>query len=161
MKLHHHLTVLTLAAGLSACASNSIESRHSYDNRTDFSGLNSYAWVPVDEAIFSTHESVAHFQSTMENVLARKGFNQNPGGADFLIWTHVVKSYVEKYKTYAGNIDVPKAMVRINLLNPSTNKIIYESAAHAYMSGDETQEEKNAIIDKAVEALLSEFPPGG
>jgi hypothetical protein len=160
MKLRHLMLALMLAAGLSGCASTNVESRHSYDNRTDFSGFNSYAWVPENEAIFSTPASSEHFASTMESMLATKGFTLNSGAPDFLIGTHVVQSYVEVYRTYAGNIDVPKAMVRVNFLNPSSNVVIYESAAFGQLEEDATQETKNAIIDKAVAALLSEFPPG-
>ena len=160
MKLHHLMLALMFAAGMTGCASTNIESRHSYDNRTDFSGMNSYAWAPVDEAVFSSPESADHFHSAMDNMLATKGFNQNSGAPDFLISTRYVRAYVEVYKTYAGNIDVPKARVRVNFLNPSSNVMIYESAASAQLGEDATQETKNAIIDKAVEALLSEFPPG-
>jgi hypothetical protein len=160
MKLRHLMLALMLAAGLSGCSSYSIESRHSYDSRTDFSGMNSYAWAPVNEAIFSTSASADHFQSTMDSMLATKGFNLNPEAPDFLISTHVVKYYVEKYKSIHGDVEFPKAMIRVNFLDSSSNNVIYESAAYAYMSGDEKQETKNAIIDKAVEALLSGFPPG-
>jgi hypothetical protein len=72
-----------LAAGLSGCATTTIQSRHSYDSGTDFSGLNSYAWVPGYEAGFSTSESARHFQSTMDKTLATKGFNLNPDAPDF------------------------------------------------------------------------------
>ena len=153
------MLALILTAGLSGCYS--IESRHSYDSSTDFSGLKSYAWVPVEHAIFSTPASAEHYQSSMENMLGTNGFNLNPAAPDFLISTHYVGTYVEKYKSYAGNVEFPKAMIRINLLNPSSNEVIYESAAFAYLEENAKQESKNAIIDKAVEALLSEFPPGG
>ena len=96
----------------------------------------------------------------MENKLGAKGFNLNPEAPDFLINTHYVGTYVEKYKSYAGNIEFPKTMIRINFLNAASNEVIYESAAFAYMAEDATQETKNAIIDTAVEALLDEFPPG-
>ncbi|GAG09744.1 unnamed protein product, partial [marine sediment metagenome] len=46
MKLHQLMLALMLAAGMTGCASTNIESRHSYDDRTDFSGMNSYAWAP-------------------------------------------------------------------------------------------------------------------
>ena len=154
------MLALMLAVALSGCATNKITARHTYNSQTDFSGLNSYAWVPGDHPIFSTPESAEHYQSTMENVLATKGFNLNPEAPDFLIKTHPVKYYVEKYTHYSGNVEFPKGMLRINFLNPLSKKIIFESAATAYVDKSATQESKNAILDKAVKALLSEFPPG-
>ena len=71
-----------------------------------------------------------------------------------------VKNYVEKYTHYSGNVEFPKAMLRINFLNPSSKEVIFESAATAYVAKNATQESENAVIAKAVKALLSEFPPG-
>ena len=159
-KLYRLMLALMLAAALSGCATSKIEARHTYYSHTNFSGLNSYAWVQGYEVAFSTSESAEYYKSTMENMLATKGFNLNPGAPDFLIKTYPVKNYVEKYTNYNGNVEFPKAMLHINFLNPSTKKVIYESAATAYVDENATQESKNAILDKAVRGLLSEFPPG-
>jgi hypothetical protein len=159
-KLYRLMLALMLAAALSGCATSNITARHTYNSQTDFSGLNSYAWVQGEQAGFSTSESAEHYKGAMENMLATKGFNLNPGAPDFLIKTYSVKTYVEKYTNYNGNVEFPKAMLRINFLNPSSTRVIYESAATAYVDKNATQESKNATIDKAVEALLSEFPPG-
>ena len=159
-KLYRLMLALMLAAALSGCALDNITARHTYNSQTDFSGLNSYAWAQGAEAVFSTSESAEHYKGAMENMLATKGFNLNPGAPDFLIKTYPVKTYVEKYTNYNGNVEFPKAMLRINFLNPSSTRVIYESAATAYVDKNATQESKNAILDKAVKALLSEFPPG-
>ena len=159
-KLYRLMLALMLVAALSGCAYNKIEVRHSYDSQTDFSGLNSYAWVHGDQDSFSNSESYEHYKSTMDNMLATKGFNLNPEAPNFLIKTHNVKSYVEKYTSVHGNVEFPKAMLRINFLNPSSKEVIFESAASAYVDENATQKSENAVIDKAVKALLSEFPPG-
>jgi hypothetical protein len=159
-KLYRLMLALMLAAVLSGCAISKIEARHTYDSQMNFSGLNSYAWVQGNHAGFTTSESAEHYKSAMENMLATKGFNLNPGAPDFLIITYPVNTYVEKYTNYNGNVEFPKAMLRINFLNPSSKEVIYESAATAYVDENATQESKNATIDKAVKGLLSEFPPG-
>ena len=157
--LYRLILTLMLVAGLSGCATTTIQSRHSYDSSIDFSGMNSYAWVAGYDTGFSAAESAKHFQSTMEKTLATKGLNLNPDAPAFLIKIHRVGSYVEVYRTYAGNIDVPKEMIRINFLNPASNEVIYESAASAIFDMDSDQASKNNILDKTVEALLSDFPP--
>jgi hypothetical protein len=159
MKFYQLMLVFMLATVMSGCTA-SIESRQSYDSRTDFSGLNSYAWAHLDEAIFSAPESTKHYLMIMDNVLAAKGFKLNPEAPGFLIKTHFVGTYVEEYKTIYGNVEFSKSMLRINFLNPSTNEVIYESAASAHVDENANQASKNVIIDKAVEALLSDFPPG-
>ena len=159
-KLYRLMLALMLAAALSGCATSDITARHTYNSQTDFSGLNSYAWMQGEQAVFSTPESAEYYKGAMENMLATKGFNLNPGAPDFLIKTYSVKTYVEKYTNYNGNVEFPKAMLRINFVNPSSTRVIYESAATAYVDKNATQESKNATLDKAVKALLSEFPPG-
>jgi predicted DsbA family dithiol-disulfide isomerase len=159
-KLFCIILALMLAAILSGC-STKIEARYSYNSQTDFSSLKSYAWVQEDMTTkFSTPESAKYYESTMENVLAKKGFNLNPDAPDFLIKTFNAYNYVEKYISVYGNVEFPKSMLRINFLNPSSKEVIYESAAYAIIDEKATQETKNAAIDKTVEALLIEFPPG-
>ena len=159
-KLYRLMLALMLAAVLSGCATSNITARHTYNSQTDFSGLNSYAWMQEEQAVFSTPESAEHYKGAMENMLATKGFNLNPGAPDFLIKTHPVKNYVEKYTHYNGNVEFPKGMLRINILDPLSKKIIFESVVTAYFDKNATQESKNATLDKAVRGLLSEFPPG-
>ena len=94
-KLYRLMLALMLAVALSGCATNKITARHTYNNQTDFSGLNSYAWgVHGDQDSFSNFESYEHYKSTMDNMLATKGFNLNPEAPNFLIKTHPVKNYV-------------------------------------------------------------------
>ena len=159
MKLHQLVLITTLAASLSGCNST-IEARHSYDSETDFSSLASYDWLPVKQAIFSTPESAEHYRSAMDNMLASKGFNPNTESPDFLIKTQRVETYREKYVSIYGLVEFPKAMIRIDLLRPSSNEVIYEGAADAYFDVDASQQKKNTTIDRAVEALLGGFPPG-
>jgi len=73
-KLYRLMLALMLAAALSGCATSNITARHTYNSQTDFSGLNSYAWVQGKQAVFSTSESAEHYKGVMENMLATKGF---------------------------------------------------------------------------------------
>jgi len=148
-----------LATGLYGCYS--IEARYSFDSETDFSGLSSYAWLELDKEIFSTPESAEHYVSAMNEMLASKGFDLNPEDPDFQILTESVETYREKYTTLNGTVDFPKAMLRVDFLNASSGEVIYEAASDAYFDPNATQAAKNAIIDKGVKALLSEFPPDG
>jgi hypothetical protein len=157
MNLSGSFLALIIVISLSGCYS--IEARYSFDSETDFSGLNSYAWLPVEQAIFSTPDSANHYKITMDEMLTAKGFNLNPENPDFLILTQRVETYREMYKSLNGTVEFPKAMLRIDFLNSSSNEVIYEAAADAYYDIDATQKSKNVTIEKAVDVLLSEFPP--
>ena len=53
----------------------------------------------------------------------------------------------------------PKAMLRVTFVNPSSGVHIYEGAADAHFDAAWSQEDKNGIIDAAVELILKGFPP--
>jgi hypothetical protein len=158
MKSLHFILVLVIAAVLSGCYS--ISARYSFDSETDFSRLNSYAWAPLQEKIFSTPESAEHYHNAMDDMLTAKGFKLNPENPDFLILTPSVETYREGYKTPNGPVVFSKATLRISFVNPSSKVPYYEGAASAYIDEDATQRVKNTAIDQAVEELLEEFPPG-
>lgn len=162
MKYYQLMLAVILTAVLAGCSttSSTIDSRRTYDSSTDFSGLNSYAWSLSEEGVFPVPASTEHFKRSTDNLLAEKGFKLNPDAPDFLIKTHYIPTYVEVYQMVDGELDYPQAMLRINLVTPSSDKVIYESAAHAYPDDYPTQESRNVVIDKVVEALLGDFPPG-
>ena len=58
-------------------------------------------------------------------------------------------------------VHFPKAMIRVDFIDPTTNKPIYEVAVDAYYELDDktTQEEKNSLVDRSVDMILSSFPP--
>ena len=150
-------TKIMLAAGLLGCAIP-VEGRYSYESATDFSELHTFALTDLDDGVFSTPESTAHFRVVMVRELSAKGFIENPENPDFLVVAAPVETYREVY-VVSGNIVIPTAMLRVSFLRPSSGKHYYEAAAYAYYESSWSQDEKNSIIDDAVEVILREFPP--
>ena len=159
MKIYQFVLATILIVGTYGCTT-SIESRHSFDARTDFSTLASYNWLPYKEDYFSTPASAKHFRSAIDNLFEKKGFKLNSDAPDFLIETTRVETYREKYLSVYGTIVFPKAMIRVNLRDAKSGSVIYESVADAYYGKEDIpQEKKNTVIDRSVELLLSGFPP--
>lgn len=161
MKFHQFIFVTLLTIALSGCGgSGSIQAIHSYDSGTDFSNLSSFKWLPVELEAFSTPEGSEHYINEMNKVLTDKGISLNSEAPDFLIKTQRREVHVKKYKSVYGNVAFRKVMVHVSFLHPTSGDVIYESTADGFFEDDnETQEKKNAAIDKAVNALLSGFPP--
>jgi hypothetical protein len=159
MRLINLALALLLAAIMSGCYS--VSARYSFDSETDFSEFTSYAWEPVEHAIFSTSASAEHYKKSMDDSLAKKGFRLNSENPDFVIVTARVETYIEKYRSLNGNVQFPKAMLRVDFISSSSSTMLYEGAVDAYFDANSSQKVKNSTIDKAVEALLLEFPPGG
>lgn len=160
MKLIRLTLAILFVAGISGCSTYSMEGRYTYSSATDFSAIKSFAWKNVEESTFATPENNTHFRIAMASALAAKGITENPENPDFVIDTHPVNTYREKYEVYGyGELDLAKKILRINFIQPSSGAHIYESVASAYNDPSWSQEEKNAKIDEAVEVILRQFPP--
>jgi hypothetical protein len=151
-------TKIMIAAGLLGCAPIPVEGRYSYETATDFSKLKSFAMTDLDEEVFSTPESTAHYRRVMVRALSAKGFTENPKNPDFLVEAAPVETYIEVY-VLSGNVTIPTGMLRVSFLRPSGGKHYYEAAAYAYYEASWSQDEKYSIIDEAVKVILAEFPP--
>jgi hypothetical protein len=149
---------IVLTACLLGCAPIPVEGRYSYNTTTDFSEFKSFALLDMDEDIFSTPEGTAHFRKAFIRTLSEKGFTENTDNPDFLIYVAPVSTYREMY-ALAGNIEIPKAMLRVSFDRASGGVNIYEGAAFAYYEPSWSQEEKNSTIDEAIRVILAEFPP--
>ena len=120
-------TKIIVAACLLGCAPIPVDGRYSWDRRTDFSEFKTFAIPEVSEDIFSTPESSARFRTAMVSALVAKGFTENPENPDFLVRAAPVDTYREMY-ALAGNIEIPKAMLRVTFFRPSGGYNIYEAA---------------------------------
>ena len=161
MKIFNLILATFLFASLTGC-STSINARRSYDASTDFSSMTSYAWIPVESKSFSTPESAERFQTAMDSLFAEKGFTLVSDAPNFLIKTNRVETYREQYKSISGGVvDFPKAMIRVDFLDATSMLPIYEVAVDAYFELDDKtpQEEKNSLVDRSVDTILSGFPP--
>jgi hypothetical protein len=160
MKRYRLALTAFLIVILSGCG-GSIQAIRTYDNETDFSGLASYDWLPMELATFSTPESSEHYKKEMDKMLTERGFNLDSNTPDFLIKTYRNEINLVEHKTIHGPyVTFRKTMLRVQFLHPTTKEAIYDGITDAYLEVDDTQEKKNAILDQAVEALLIEFPPG-
>ena len=160
IKISQCILFLMLSVGLSGCSVYSVEGRYSYDSAIDYSAMKEFVLLDVDDSAFSTPESTAHYRSTIVSALAAKGFTENRENPDFAIKTHPVGTYREEYISVHGNIDFPKAMLRVNFLRPSSGAHIFEGVAEAHFDESMSQQDKNATIDEAVKVILTGFPPG-
>jgi hypothetical protein len=151
-------TAIVLTVGLLGCAPMPVEGRYSWSSHTDFSEFKTFAFGDVAEDVFSTPESTARFRSAIASALLAKGFIPNREKPDFLINARPVSTYREIY-ALVGNIEIPKAMLRVSFERSTGGLHIYEAAAYAYYEHTWSQEEKNSVVDAAVKVIVAGFPP--
>lgn len=160
MRLIRLTLAILFVAGIAGCTLYTMEGRYSYDSTTNFSAVKSFAWRDVEEHALRTPENNAYFRRAMASALSAKGFTENPESPDFVIAADPIKSYKEKYKLYdGGEVGFEQEILRVNFIDPSSGRHIYEGVASAYNNPDWSQEEINAKIVEAVEVILRQFPP--
>jgi hypothetical protein len=159
MKLSRCVLLLMLAVGLSGCSTYSVEGRYSYDSAINYSDMKSFVLLPVDDSAFSTPESTAHYRKEIVRALKEKGLTENSENPDFEIETHPIGTYREEYVTIHGNIDFPKALLRVNFLRPTSGAVVFEGVADVHFDEGMSQVDKNVLLDETIKVILTGFPP--
>lgn len=136
-----------------------IDARYSYDNKTNFSILTTYTWMPGVQENFSSKEYADLYQSVMDTQLSLKGFKLSSKDPDFLIRTSPTKRFSEVYLTMSGKIEFHRGKIVVEIIDAKTNKLIWEGTARAYVSQDDKPDEVKRGISKGVEKLMAGFPP--
>lgn len=149
--------MLSVVALLPGCFSTS--STVKYDSETDFGSLKTYTWTDDATDAFQLGANAQQFVNAVNAGLEAKGFKSVPDNADFSIHIHPVESHRDAYKSVRGNVDFPKAVIRVEFANPKTGKPIWENATELYISEDAATQESKKAIDDAVATLMKEFPP--
>lgn len=157
MKVSTALLILCIFGILAGCMK--IEARYSYDNKTNFSTLTTYTWMPGVLESFSSKKYADSFQSLMDTHLSAKGFKLSSDNPDFLIRTQPSKRFTEMYMTTHGQVEFYSSKIVVEILDGKTNKLIWEGTARAYLSQDDTVDEIKRGISKGVEKLMTGFPP--
>jgi hypothetical protein len=136
-----------------------IDARYSYDNKTNFSTLTTYEWMPGVQESFSSKEYADLYQKVMDTQLSSKGFKLSSIDPDFLIRTSPSKRFSEVYLTMYGEVEFHSGKIVVEILDAKTNKIIWEGIARAYVSEEDKPDEVKRGISIGVEKLMTGFPP--
>ncbi len=124
--------------------------KYSYDTRTPFSGLKTYAWGPS----FSTYGSQdplleANVQTFTDEVLAQKGFTRVAATPDFLVTTNYEPEL--GYAQYGYQL----RMLTLNVYRPEKKELVWRGTAAGRIHTDAA----SGSLKHAVDGILSHFPP--
>jgi hypothetical protein len=164
---------------LTGCAG--IQVTTDYDPDVDFSLLQNYAWMEgqqerpadprVDNSLLNTR-----IRNAVDAELAGKGFGvTNPERADFLVGYHAaIRNKIDAYSMSnfygyrpgwrGGYSDIhvyeyEEGSLVIDFVDPATKNLLWRGAAQAEVNRAASPEKREIRIQKAVEKILSRFPP--
>jgi hypothetical protein len=140
-------TILLAVLIIGGCAATI---KYSYDTRTGFSGLRSYAWAPSSSGYGGTDSLLeANVRVLADQLLGQKGFTKVPEKSDLLISMNYESEL--GYSQYGYQL----RMLTLSIYKSERKELIWRGTASGSISTDAASDD----LKRAVEGILSNFPP--
>lgn len=172
--------VLAGAVATATAYASSITVDSKADPAADFSRYKTYSWTEMKEV---RSEAVKkRITSAVDAQLKRKGFaRKDDGVADLKVAVH--PSLSKEYPTHSydagweynwgtwappfGDIgtgsslgeSIPIGTVMVDLVDIATKKLVWRGAARSPLDSEASAEQKQDLVDDAMEKLFKKFPP--
>ena len=163
---------------LAACGSG-ISTNTDFDPAVDFSGFQTYAWLPAGNGmddgsgVHANQLTDSRIRSAVEANLNAKGLRKvSPDQADLGVGYQVTAQDRVQYntvstgwggmgmgssQTYATNYT--DGSLILGIFDAGEKKMIWQGVATKTLSENPDQEERTQTINEAVAKLLADFPP--
>ncbi|MBK9062907.1 MAG: DUF4136 domain-containing protein [Acidobacteria bacterium] len=174
------LVLAAAAAAQVAGAASSITVDSKADPGADFSRYKTYSWTEMKE--IRSEAVKKRIMSAVDAQLKRKGFaRKDDGAADLRVVVHpsLSKEYPAHsydpgweygWGTWAppfGDIgtgsslgeSIPIGTVMVDLVDASTKKLVWRGAARSPLDSEASAEQKQELVDEAMQKLFKKFPP--
>jgi len=174
---------LTLILYLSACSTLQVSTE--YDPEVSFKNFNDYAWIP-EPTLPKKNQHIDNkdldhqIRTSVDKSLVSKGFQINDSSQpSFLVGYHIAIDQkttintVNRYYGYEpawnpnawrgttdlGQHNFEQGTLIIDIVNASTNELLWRSNASAEIDPYANTKTRLQRIDKAINKMLSDFPP--
>jgi hypothetical protein len=181
-------TMAIIVAGGLLVACSTVKVNNDYDPSIDFGKLKSYAWMekpnPSEAATIAENTLLtSRIERSVDTVLQQKGLTQVPRSeANFLISQHIgvqQKLQVDTtqfgygygfgYGAWGGPIggypsqttvsQYEEGTLMLDFVNPETKALIWRGTGQSRVRRTSSPEEREKLIQTAVDQILSQFPP--
>ena len=185
MKISRLLMLVAVVALFAGCGS-SLELNNDFDQQLDFSTYRTFQWVdPSDKAGQGANNSLiaGRVKDAVVNELTGKGLVQAASDPDFLVIYHAgtqdkvdISDYGYSYGGYGryggayggpygaggGGISTynyTEGTLIIDLIDAGTQQLAWRGSATGVLDDNPSAEQITSNINKAVAAILSQYPP--
>lgn len=140
----------------------------------DFSKYHTYTWVVIKGGEHPDPSVDAHIKQLIDSQLAAKGLTKTAGAADLGVDYQLAVSKVQTWQTYEDwgsaapgdarlpmrkKVTIDKGTLVIDIYDMPAKHLVWTGDAKKTIDPNSSREAKQKIIDKAVKALLGDFPP--
>ncbi|MGG5291629.1 DUF4136 domain-containing protein [Pseudomonas shirazensis] len=182
------LVVLSLALLLGACSSNNVQ--QDFDASRDFAGYRTWAWQEPalqyrpDDPRIKSDLTEQRIRQAVEQQLDQRGLRLAQGNAraDLKLRAYLIVEQRQQQITtnYGGgwggywggywggpmynetrNVDYKVATIQVDMFDGRDGKLVWRGSAEQIMNRyPPSPEERNQAIQKTVDQVLSQYPPG-
>ena len=184
---HSVLTKLAAIALLSGCSSG-MQVSQDWNPEVNFSGLETFGWLPETEARPQSQQLVAaRITAAVEQTLTAKGLRLTESNPDLLIAWDAATEGKQSVSTYGssygggygrgrgrgrggwgGGISYSTTSVNewnegtliIDVFDGQSNELVYHGSAQAKLNESPSPEERTENVNQAVAKIFEKFPPG-
>ncbi|MEM1452679.1 MAG: DUF4136 domain-containing protein [Planctomycetota bacterium] len=153
---------VALALLAASCSGLRVRSTHAPD--TDFSAIQTYAWMPRGTYAVIRPETIDWVREVVDEGLRAKGLTEVPADeADVRI--DEIASLAQKtqvndpYFSFSNFETYEEGRLVLVMYDPASGDSVWQGSAEARLDEKETPEQRKALTKKAVEKILERFPP--
>lgn len=160
---------LAVPAFVCAACGPSISVSTDWDRSFAFADLKSYAWVEQEETGDPSDPDAVRVQRGTDRVLRDKGFHRDEDEPSFLVASQLGTEDKERFVPYnqallgersTARVEYTANTIVIDVIDPVSNEVVWRGSAETDPTSTLTVEQKSDLIRRAVEKILSDFPPG-
>ena len=171
---------LALIVAILTCVTRAQEVKTNYLPGTDFSKFRTYKWVNVGDNGAPDQILDAQIKQSIDAQMAAKGFTKTDAEkADLLIRYQVAVSKEKEWNGYATGFGYPYGpwgmdsargtatsttihvgTLVLDIYDPAERKLVWTGTASKSIDGSKDPEKIQKNLNKAMEKLMKNFPPG-
>lgn len=164
---------LLLVGAVTGGCSN-ISTSYDWDTAYDFSQLKSFNWSPVPADAGGDPLARTRIRTAVTRILEEKGYREQPSRADFRLAIHFTTrekvdvvdwgyGYGRRRIWRSGSdlsvYDYTEGTLVVDMIDNRTDELVWRGSATGVVSPNRTPQERIESTNRAVEKLLSGFPP--
>jgi hypothetical protein len=129
---------------------------YDYNVNYEFNKLQTYAWRPLPAALKGDKFIVERIYSAVDRDLQAKGYRRVESGSDFQILLFGIA--LEKVDSLVKASD-KEGRLKLSFYETRSDDLIWWGETRARVKPNSLPEEKDRMVNDAVERILEKFPP--
>lgn len=156
------LSSLRFALPLLLCACSSIDVDSEHDPFADFASFTTFAQAAPIETLNPTE---AELHAAIERALVAKGLASVARSEASLVVRHHLRletkvELKDPYYAFRAVEQYEEGTLILDFVHAQTDHLVWRGTGSTRLEEEMSPEERRALIDRAVEAIVAQYPPG-